>query len=255
MKRITSLLTILLFVSLSCYSQTTINYFLPKKIFKISVTFTEISKKRVSKSTSKACKAVIDCETFIVIKDPITIDEIISPDLSHPIEFLIPKLDRSGASFDYSFKWSENGIATSFNGSREPLAVSIISGAVGFVSNLLTAVVGGLEAKKPSVDDVEYEELVVERKIQVIELMQINDCKSEKNDLEIKLPETYSFATRAPKVVVSLAKISTLANDVKSGTGEIKIKSRVPAIYSIKAVVKGMLDLPDQTAIYPTLRY
>ena len=251
MKIVNKLLKVIILslaLPLSTFGQTEFTYFLPNKSFKINVTFTEVSKKKVSKSNSKECTKVIDCETYVVIKDPITVEEIVLPDINIPLQFSIPNLGKSGASFDYTFKRTENGVIASFNSSREPAGVAIISGTVGFISNLITTVVGALYPKKVTAGEIEYEEIIVERKIQLSSIIEIKDCNSN-IATKIELPNFYQFYADAPKVNVLLNKISSYANGNTSGSGEIVIKSRIPAIFSLKVNVTNMLNLPDQIVI------
>lgn len=228
------------------FGQTDFTYFLPTKSLKVTVTYTQVTTKRITKSKTAECNKSTECgPSIVLIKDPITVEEVVIPNLKNPVTLALPKLNRAGASFNYSFQWADNGVVSSFNGTREPVTVSLITGAVGLVSTAVSAftkvVSAGIGAA--ALTDVEYTEITEEKKFQVIEWIEFSDCDSESGEKEIKIQNL-----KTPSVKLMYRRIMK-ANNTKSGSGNITIKSVVPAYYSLNVIVSDNNGMPLQTII------
>lgn len=241
MKTAISLLSFLMSVTIAL-SQSDITYFSPQKSFKVTVTFTQSTKKRIKKSTADTFNQVVATETSINIKDDIVIEEIVMPDYSNPKTLHLPKIGKSGASFNYAFQWSENGLGSSFNASREPVVVSIISGAVGLISSGIAvfAKAGGIGAAPAAAT---YEEVVDETKFKVVTWWKI-DCSKSDDQIELRLDDGYMQGTAKPKVVLAYKQVAKPSNSISSGSGDVVVKAKLAATYQIEVTVMN----PSQPA-------
>lgn len=234
------------FVSTSPFSSAqSLQYFLPTKKLKVTVTFTETTKNRIKKSSNDEFNKIVKSETSTSIKDPITIEEVVFPDYSKPITLDLPNLSKGGASFNYAFQWSDDGLGTAFNASREPITASIISGAIGLVSTAITAftkVVSPRISAAPSPAD-DYSEVTQEKKIQIIRQIEI-DCGKPEKTIKVELT-----ADSKPYATFHYKKVGSLSNPIKSGMGAITVKSKIPATYLIEAKVLDNNNVAEQVVI------
>lgn len=239
---------IIAFSFLSVKAQTDLQYYLPMKSFRVTVNYTEITKKRIQKSTTASFNSEVAKETIIVVKDDVTVEEIVYPDYANPIKLALPKISSAGASFNYSFQWSDNGLGSSFNAAREPVVVSVISGAVGLISSgvaVFAKAAAGLGAAPGAAP--QYEEVTEEKKFKIVKWLNL-DCTTKSGQLVLDLPSNYQSAVAKPHVVLDYSEISSPSAALSSGSGPVVAKAKTPANYLIEVSVTNT-NQPTQVAI------
>lgn len=147
-----------------------IGYYLPEKKLRITVTYR--LKGYALKNDSDGAEQISKRRYEMTIDDMVKVEEIIVPDPHRHFELSLPhQVSKGGARFDWALKLDRNGVLAGWNASREPIGAAVISGAAGFVANLLTGV-AHLQGIVPAQTEASYQ-VITDQKITVAEIVDI----------------------------------------------------------------------------------
>lgn len=223
-----------------------IRYFLPEKVFYITLTYTKVSTKITDKKGN-----ILQEKTVIKQLDPVTVESKIIPgNLSYGLD--LTGFNSGGRSYSAELVFDDNGcgILTSINGSQEPVSSEIIKGTFSIINAVAKiAAISGISGLAPSRTKNVYDTAKIEQKI------------TEKSTLLVrsKLKDTsftlFTFDTEDPSkpltVTLNLQKIKS-PSSVKSvapiNDDVPGIMYRIPAKFQMDVVVENYM-LAERNAI------
>src|SRR5690606_10968998 len=197
------LITLLLIQCAVAIAQS-VTYYLPEKKLRITVTYKLTGYVLPPSPDNK----IIDRKYELVITDPVKVEEMVLPDGNRRFEVRLPEqLASAGARFEWKVQLDRNGILTGWNASREPITTQVLTGAVGFVANVLTGLtpVAGV---RPALEEKPYK-IDTEQKFTVSELIDIP--ASGLSNVTVAAPTIGVTLSSAPSVTVTLTPVNNAA--------------------------------------------
>ncbi|QNN42933.1 hypothetical protein [Pedobacter roseus] len=224
------------------YAQQKVGYFIPKKVFTISVPF-KITYKKIFKKDGSVDNAV----TLVKVDGDILVESKLYPDKYHELD--LSDLGKGGRSFNFEIGYDTNGSGTlaSINGKQEPVTADLIKGGIGLLTTgvkLLTGFSYGFtgEQKKSEVPAPE----VTEQSVTVKKTIYLSDDGSTvSGEIKPALSDKYKTDLVTPNASVKYTFTKKVVSENDSRKSPLKatkslfVSYMVPAEYQLKVVLAG----------------
>lgn len=241
-------------------AQSSVNYFLPKKILYVKVPF-KITNTKVYKIDGSTGKRIDDpiknISTYIVDGD-VVIESKMNGDKMSSLDLSRLGNGWAGYNFDITFDDKGNGSISKVNASHTPATAEIIKGTVSILSGVVKIIGSAISGFQGAEEQQKTEQEQSEQKFVMIKEIEIKDEKALEFDIRPEFTDAGIVSNPKPFVHIKLAKISfTTSNEHSqnsiispSNNSSIILQYRVPAEYSIVATVMNNQFLKEQEVIH-----
>lgn len=239
-------------------AQSSVNYFLPKKILYVKVPFkitnTKIYKldesgQRAESPTKNISTYVIDGD--IIIESKMTADKESSLDLS--------RLGNgwAGFNFDITFDDKGNGSISKINASRTPATAEIIKGAVSILGSVIKVIGSVASGFQGGEEQQKTEQEQSEQKFVMIKEIEIKDEAKLEFDIKPEFFEAGIVSNPKPYVHIVLTRDNTGVaaengqNEAKpsNNNSSVILQYKTPAAYSLVVTAMNNQFVKEQVVI------
>lgn len=241
-------------------AQSSVNYFLPKKNLYVKVPF-KITNTKVYLIDGTTGKRVDDpiknISTYIVDGD-VVIESKMTSDKMYPLDLSRLGKGWSGYNFDITFDDKGNGSISKVNASHTPATAEIIKGTVSILSSVVKIIGSALSGNQGAGEQQKTEQEQSEQKFIMVKEIEIKDEQALEFDVRPEFTDAGIVSNPKPFVHIKLTRISSAASNEhaqnsvtsSSNNSSIVLQYKVPAEYSIVAIVMNNQFLKEQEVIH-----